>query len=131
MKRVVYKGGSQGEHGFTEATELKKGQIYEVVSEEIELEETFYILKGVDGKFNSKWFYEILSTPIYLAFSSQIPVEGERYMCIRMNSDKQGNIHRDVCKTSKVLKVHPINTDTYEIVTKNSIYVVKIIRYDQ
>lgn len=57
-KKVIYNGGKDSYYGCTEPTALIVGKKYKVVRENVRAWQTDLQLKGVDGEFNSVWFYE-------------------------------------------------------------------------
>lgn len=126
MKQVIYNGGTQSYYGCSDPAVLVIGQVYEVVHEEDRGWQTDYTLRGVEGSFNSVWFKEIEPTKsTYFAFSKNIPVVGERYKIQKYNDS---NNHLENWITSTVLSSDLISTDTYKVVTRNSIYIVQLIK---
>ena len=85
MKRVVYNGGKTSLQSCSDPSVLVKGQVYDVIGEEIGNFHTNYILKGISGKFNSVWFDICNSKEVFLAVSHEIPKKGTCLNCNRLN----------------------------------------------
>lgn len=60
-KKVRYNGGTESYYGCSDPTNLVVGKEYEVVLSKDRGWQTDYILKGIDGEFNSVWFDEVSS----------------------------------------------------------------------
>ena len=120
---VVYNGGTLSYSPCDDPSILKKGQIYEITDIDRGSWHTNYKLKGVDGWFNSVWFKSSQEFKnVELAFSEEIPVEGQRYNLKKVDINE--------------LKVVPVRTSTvqkvkmfgggYVIKTLNTVYMVKV-----
>ena len=134
-KMVRYNGGRETYYSSSNPNVLKEGQLYEVVHEIDKRFQTNYILKGINGDFNSIWFDTVecineepetleQEKTIYFAFSSYVPVEGERLFCARVKDN--GYMERGV-RTSNVKAVRRIEDAVYRVETRNSVYLVKVI----
>ena len=122
-KMVIYNGGSKSYYGCTSAECLVTGRIYEVIGQSDRGWQTDYTLKGVSGYFNSCWFDELTSKPTYYVTSHKRPVEGQKCVCSKLTS--AGDFQQLI--TSTVLSVASIGSDTYRVLTKNSIYILTLM----
>lgn len=116
---VVYNGGTLSYKTCDDPSVLEKGKIYEITDIDRGSWQTNFKLKGVRGTFNSVWFDEIKN--VELAFSGEIPVEGQRYNLKKVDTNE--------------MKVVPIRTSTvqiyggYVIKTVNTVYLVKVMTF--
>ena len=76
-KKVRYNGGKMTYLECSNPKVLTVGKEYEVSQTIVQRFQTNYVLKGVEGYFNSTWFDEV-ATEIYLAITDEIPRIGER-----------------------------------------------------
>lgn len=123
-KIVRYNGGTESYYGCSNPNDLVFGKDYEVIHENDRGFQTDYILKGVNGHFNSCWFDEI--SPIFMAISKTIPVVGQRCVCSRLELIN-GQFNTSECLTSVVKEVTPIGNNIYKVATSNSIYVIQVM----
>ena len=125
MKQVIYNGGTESFYPCSKPTELEVGHVYEVVSEIIGDFHSEYKLKGIKGVFNSCWFNEMSDFPAtYFAISHSLPVVGQRYNCYKLDLNTSSMVG---WLTSTVQSVTAIGRNTYKVLTRNSIYLVKVI----
>lgn len=120
---VVYNGGTLSYRPCDDPSVLKKGQIYEITDIDQGSWQTNFRLKGIRGTFNSVWFDKIKN--VELAFSEEIPVEGQRYNLKKVDINE--------------MKVVPVRTSTvqsaqriyggYVIKTVNTVYLVKVMTF--
>ncbi len=124
-KKVRYNGGTQSYYNCSNPTKLVVGKVYEVVfSIDYDRDTTTYILKDVDGEFNSVWFDEVSSDDnIYMAIAHEIPVINERYSCYKMEL-VNGQLNLIGRYTSTVKEINYMGNNIYKVITKNSVYIV-------
>ncbi len=124
-KIVIYNGGKDSYYGCDEPNELVVGQKYVVVSETDLGFQTNYVLKGVDGEYNSCWFDEP-DSKVYLAVGYSKPVVGERYDCNLLKFDDDRPILKGWL-TSTVRAANYLGNQIYEVKTRTgSTYIVKL-----
>ena len=134
MSKVVrYNGGKDSYGGsFTNPTMLVTGKEYELLYSKQHAWSTEYILKGVQGTFNSCWFDEVGQPadypPTFLAVSHNFPTIGERLECYKAEYDaRHGGTPNFVSwSTSKVTDIRELGTNTYYVKTLNSVYIVSV-----
>lgn len=130
-KTVRYNGNTEKVLYSSNPKYLVVGKEYEVVSEiDFGLQKN-YILRGVKGEFNSKWFETVkickkTSTNIYIAISKTVPSIGEMYECLRVEL-VSGSPKFVRCITSQVQNVVLMGIDVYNVQTFNSLYIVKVV----
>lgn len=120
-----YNGGTESYRYCDNPVEagLKKGHYYYFTGKRDLGFQTNVGLKGFPNlEFNSVWFNEQEEFPTtYLAISEETPIVGDCLFCQRFVSGRFSPI-----KTSPVTEVITIGKDTFEVMTKNSIYVVQV-----
>lgn len=122
-KFVVYNGGTLSYYTCDDPSVLKKGQIYEITGIDRGSWQTNFRLKGIKGTFNSVWFDEIKN--VELAFSEEIPVEGQRYNLKKVDINEMKVVP---VRTSTVRSVQRIYGG-YAIETVNTVYLVKVMTF--
>ncbi len=122
-KFVKYNGGTESYYGCSDPKVLSRNFIYEVVQVEDKGWQTNYTLKGVDGYFNSVWFTEV---PVYIAVSKVKPELLKPYMCCKFNATEQQITYQKI-STTPVKKLISLSSNTYQIFTENSIYIVQVV----
>ena len=126
MKQVIYNGGTKSYHSCSDPSVLTVGKAYNVLEVHEDTWQTGYTLEGVEGRFNSAWFDEVL--PTYFAVGYVIPVVGKSYLCNKIVFEEgTSKPHMRCWKTSAVQRVECIGKDTYKVSTRNSVYVVNIM----
>lgn len=122
MKKVIYNGGCLSYHNNCELPNLLQiGHVYTVVKEAISEFHTEYTLKEVPGEFNSVWFDPIL--PTFIATANSVPVEGQQFTCNRYENGRFVHVHATTAQNVQTLGIN-----AYKVRTKNSIYVVQVVR---
>lgn len=125
-KIVRYNGGTIRYYGCTEPTELVVGNEYEVIAENDRSWQTDYILKGVNGHFNSVWFDEVNSAAsTFMAIAHNVPTVGKRYECSRLDF-VNGQPKLRSCTTSIVQEISDMGNHIYRVTTCNSTYIVQV-----
>ena len=82
-KKVSYNGGSY--YSCYDPTNLVVGKEYEVVVLKDRSWQTDYILKGINGEFNSVWFDEVSSDDkVYMAIAHKVPVICKSFSCYKI-----------------------------------------------
>lgn len=130
-KKVRYNGGTESYSGRFTSPEgtLVKGQEYTLVYVDQHPWETDYYLAGVEGRFNSVWFTDVVeSKHIYIAVAKEFPTIGQRLSCFRA---EYGSHYRSEpkwisCRTTPVKEIRQLEKDVYSVDTNNSTYVVKV-----
>ena len=135
MKRVHYNGHTETEVSCQPATDLagenaRWGVGYEV-EKEIDLGvQKNYVLKGMPRKdvsanpgYNSNWFRVV---PVYLATIMNTPKVGERLEYF-WRLDENGE-WEEIHHTSKIVEVHPLASNMFEVYTQNSTYIVQLVK---
>ena len=123
-KKVIYNGGTESYYDCSDPIVLVEGKEYEVVYARDRGFQTDYTLKGIDGEYNSVWFDEVSpDDKVYMAFSHEIPVIGERYSChkIMLINGMVNFIH---LSTSTVKEIKSLGNNIYQVTTRNSVYIV-------
>ena len=121
-KILMYNGGKDSYKGCSDPHLLVKGKLYEVISEKDLGFQTNFLLKGIPGEYNSVWFSEPTS---YFAYSYTVPVEDESMKSlIRFDGINAKHLHH----TSTVSYVESISNDIYKAYTKNTLYIVKVLK---
>ncbi len=120
-KLVKYNGGTTSLKGCSPASALEKGRFYEIVSVDSGDIQTNYYLKGIVGFFNAAWFDEI---PVYLAVAKAKPELLKPFVCYKVSPSCEP-LECTMVITSAVKKIIELSSDTYEIYTENSRYVVQ------
>lgn len=122
-KLVRYNGKNLSYYGCSDPNVLTEGKIYEVKKVLVSEYHTEYVLKGFgDKEFNSLWFDDI---SVYTAISSHIPVVGQRYECYKIDMNN-GNPRLLGWLTSPVKSFNYIGNNIYDVITKNSRYIVTV-----
>ena len=126
-KKVRYNGGTQSYYGsYSDPTNLVVGKEYEVILSRVHDWHTDYILKGVDGNFNSAWFDEVSSDDkVYMAIAHEVPAIGERYSCYKMEFIN-GQPKLVSWSTSTVKEIDYMGNNIYQVTTRNSVYIVNV-----
>ena len=135
MKRVHYNGHTESQKSCQPYSDLvganaRWGIGYEVI-EEVELDsQTNYVLNGVpmtdsevNPGYNSNWFKEV---PVYIANAHSVPRVGETLGEIHI-IDGEGNQLKSMCE-EKVISVHSLSKNVYEIYTQNSTYIIQVVK---
>lgn len=123
-KFVRYNGGTQSYTSCTEPTALTLGMKYEVIKEQVGNWQTNYILKDVDGYFNSCWFDDVPST--FVAVATSVPVIGERLHCSKVEFSNGSPIFIPL-KSSIVTEVMDMGCNVYGVTTgSGSLYIVQV-----
>ncbi len=132
-KQVIYNGGkvshSKSHFCYGDPNLLEIGRIYRVSYETEKEGHIYYGLAGMHhayGVFDSEWFYEAKSTPVYFAVSNTRPRKGECLKCIRININDECLVDTQECQTSIVRWSFWICESTYEICTDEGIYLVTV-----
>lgn len=119
---VKWNGRTDMEHHF-----LRTDKIYRVMSAEIESCHTELVLQDISSgtilseKYNSVQFEGM---PTFIGYSHVIPEVGKRYDLIKIDTK--------ACKmvkwnTSTVIGLENLGTNTWNVITKNSVYAVQIL----
>lgn len=129
MVKIVRYNGKTISHwdGHSIQTELVVGKAYEVTSVNAHESYTEYTLKGVDGYFNSVWFDDVNmeTAMIFIAFAHSIPIEGERFKCLKVKfSDGQPKLVS--CNTTPIKKVSDMGNNIYRVTTRFYTYIVQV-----
>lgn len=124
-KIVCYTGATSTHYPCSNPDVLVVGRKYEVVSEEDKLWQTDYILKDVEGHFNSCWFQEVVNNITYIAVSNIAPAIGHRYQCAKLEF-ANGKWGLTNVNTSMVMDVHKIGDNIYQVITVHSVYIVQL-----
>lgn len=123
-KLVRYNGETQSYYGCSDPRLLTKGEVYEVMKENVSGFHTEYVLNGFAGEeFNSLWFDEVV--PVYTAVSHNLPVIGQRFECLKVDMSN-GTPNFVGWLTSKVQGISPIGSNVYQVRTENSMYIVTV-----
>lgn len=110
----------------SDSKDLIVGKEYEVILSRERNSQTYYTLKGVDGEYSSTWFDEItIDDKIYLGFARNLPVVGERFICYKMTL-VDGHPQLTYWSTSPVRKFIHVGSNIYQVVTRNSTYIVNV-----
>ena len=89
--------------------------------------QTDYILKDVDGEFNSVWFDEVSSDDkVYMAIAHEVPVIGERYFCYKIEFIN-GQPNFIDWYTSTVEGINYMGNNICQVTTRNSVYIVNVV----
>ena len=121
-KLVRYNGKTDSKFFYSgNAGDLVCGKVYEVIAEHNCDLTSNYTLRGIKGTFNSSWFEELLSGPIHLAVSLEMPVIGQSLCCKRISNCKLVD-----CYTSPVEKIKSISEDVFFVETRNNMYIVQV-----
>ena len=123
-KKVCYNGGTQYHKHCSKPTNLVVGKEYEVIKEIKSPFQTNYILKGIEGEFNSVWFTE--GNPhIFMVVSKQVPTLEKYLECQKMVLDNEGQPCWQKTTTSRVKSVEYLGNSVYQVKTKSgSTYIV-------
>ena len=122
-KLVKYNGETATYKYCSSPKLLKKGEFYEVVSEEVCDCQTNYSLKGINGCFNSVWFNDV---KVAFVIATKPPKLDERFLCYEM-LPVDNKYSRTTVLTSRVRKIEQISNKGYKIYTLNSCYIVYVI----
>ena len=124
-KQVIYNGGKDSYYGCSNPNVLVVGKVYTVLKEHNRFWQTDFTLEGVEGKFDSRWFYEAPRT--YIAIGTTTPVVGKHYVCSRIvRNENDDSYCMEDCTTSCVQEVECVGSGGYKVTTKNSIYLVTV-----
>lgn len=123
MKHVIYNGGNESYIACTPPTKLINGNIYTVVSEQVEDYFTTYKLLEVEGNFNSAWFDEF--KPTEFAVSHNLPVVGKRYSCTKLNIS-QNRLSPTKIETDTVISASVVGNCVFKVDTKSKTYFVTV-----
>lgn len=126
-KKVRYNGGTESYYGSSDPSKLSVGKVYEVISSNVRKWQTDYVLKGVEGEFNSAWFEEVTSNQkgVYIALANKIPETGERYKCYKIEFINKHPNFIEVY-TSVIKKINYMGNNIYQVTTQNSVYIVEV-----
>ncbi len=126
-KMVRYNGGILSYLDCSNPAVLSVGNVYEVIFERDRGWQTDYTLKGVKGAFNSCWFNEIKSEKnSFMAFAHKAPVEGQKFQCTKVEIIN-GKPELFDSTTSTVENFRYLGNNIYQVFTRNSVYIVKVI----
>lgn len=126
VNKVRYNGGTQSYYSCSDPNNLVVGKEYEVVFTRDCGWQTNYILKGVDGEFNSVWFDDESSDDkVYIAIAHEVPVIGKKYTCYKLEFIN-GQPKLIACSTSAVRGIDYIGNNIYQVTTQNSVYIVNV-----
>lgn len=123
-KFVRYNGGTKSYNWCSEPTELVLGKKYEVIKESVGAWQTNYVLKDVNGYFNSCWFDDVPST--FVAVADSVPVVGERLRCSKVEFVNDSTVFIPL-KSSIVTEVMDMGSKVYGVSTgSGSLYIVQV-----
>jgi hypothetical protein len=120
---VRWNGREDQDHDF-----LKLDRTYKVVSAEIEGCYTDLIIQDVStgqilpDKYNSVLFE---SLPTFLGYSDILPKIGERFDMVKMDVDARQMLSWN---TGRVIAMENLGNETWAVITRNSLYIVKITK---
>lgn len=125
-KIVRYNGENRSYYSCSSPDKLIIGATYEVTKSIVKNSQTDYVLKGIDGEFNSVWFDEVLfEKKAYIAVSNEIPIVGSRYICQKINYAGE-NVKLTKIRTSIIKSVTCIGNNIYNVKTANTFYIVSV-----
>ena len=126
-KKVRYNGGTLSYYSCSDPTNLVKGKEYEVLGSKDRGWQTDYVLKGIDGEFNSVWFDTVSSDDdkVYMAIAHEAPKINERYTCYKLNFIN-GQPKLVGWSTSPVKAINYMGNNIYQVATCNSLYIVNV-----
>lgn len=125
-KIVRYNGENRSYYSCSSPDKLIIGATYEVTKTIVKNSQTDYVLKGIDGEFNSVWFDEVLfEKKAYIAVSNEIPMVGSRYICQKINCAGE-NVKLTKIRTSIIKSVTCIGNNIYNVKTANTSYIVSV-----
>lgn len=123
-KIVRYNGGTENICSCSNPKNLIWGKDYEVVHEDNRGPQIKYILRGVNGAFNSCWFDEV--SPTFMAISKTVPIIGQRCVCSKLELIN-GQLNMNESLTSTVKEAINIGNNIYKVTTNNSVYVIQVV----
>lgn len=116
-KIVRYNGDTESYYPCTEPTMLVKGRKYEVILAKDRNYQTDYILKGIEGHFNSMWFIEVEDTDCtMMGVAGEIPVIGQTLSVSQM-VNIGGRIHFFSHETEPVRAFYNLGNNIYQVIT--------------
>lgn len=129
-KIVQYNGGTKTFYRCTAPTELIVGKQYVVIEVLEQGMQTNYILKGVQGYFNSSWFDKVNSSSsehsTFIAFSHTVPEVGKSCKCAKLKFvDDKPTFYW--ATTSTVKEVLNIGDNIYRVTTHNNVYIIQVV----
>lgn len=125
-KIVRYNGGNVSYYSCSSPEKLIVGKTYEVCRTIVKNSQTDYVLKGIEGEFNSVWFDEILSEKkVYIAVSNEVPRAGSRYICQKISYAGE-NVKLTKVRTSIIKSVTCVGNNIYNVDTANTSYIVSV-----
>lgn len=125
-KVVCYSGGRRSWITCSDPSCLTIGAHYEVEKEIDKGWQTNYVLKGIEGEFNSTWFKVVAVDKVYMAVAKETPKKGKRYQCYRIDMI-EGNPRLVSCNTSDVVSISNMGNNIYTVMTASgSTYIVKV-----
>lgn len=125
MKLVRYNGLKESYMGCDSPKNLTLGKTYIVEGENDLGYQTNLTLQGVPGEYNSVWFDEVRTKPVYEGFIRKIPQVSMRCEGYRVENNKVVSI-----STSRVESVERLSGNTYRVVTRNSVYYMRLINWE-
>ena len=133
MKRVQYNGATFSEVPCQPASDLGEKSRWKTFEVEQEIKigtQTNYVLRGIPRTnnatnlgYNAAWFKIV---PVYQAIAFRIPKVGENLRnFLRLNDS--GN-WEEMLNSSRIVEVHPMSESIFEVYTKNSTYLLKVLK---
>ena len=127
VKFVRYKGCTLSHLASSDPKNLSREKMYEVIREETRGEETYYILKGVEGSYPSEWFERItlFNKNKYVVVASKKPKIGQNLKCYKLTYRKGEAILTEHL-TSIIEKVVEEGANIYSVETFEDDYIVQV-----
>ena len=126
-KIVRYNGNTLSHFYCSDPKKLTREKEYEVISKVYHGPQKNYVLKGVEGEFDSAWFDEIeIDKPIFIAVANSAPSIGKVFKCFKIEPS-EGKIHSIECYTRNIKEVLYLGSNTYRVITEDSVYYVQIV----
>lgn len=124
--KVRYNGGTESYFNCSNPTDLVIGKEYEVVISKDRGWQTNYILKDIDGEFNSVWFDDISpDDKVYIAIAHDVPIICQRYFCYKVEF-VNGKPTLIPFTTSTIKEITHMGNNIYKVTTHNSVYIVNV-----
>lgn len=120
---VRYNGGVESFSNCSEPTNLVWGKDYEVITKNKKDFQTDYILKGLNGHYNSQWFDEVSHT--FMAISNKIPVVDKKCDCLKVIL-LNNVLALETLLTSTIKEVKELGNNIYMAKTYDGFYIIKV-----
>ncbi len=118
---LLYIGATRTSFVSSDPATLVVGKRYEVDDVTTSWGRLLYTLRGVAGRYDSRWFERPDTVPYFVAVAPIMPTVGSKMRCQVLTGGREN----EFCTTSLILYIRHLSRDIYCVHTMNSVYFVR------